>query len=122
MAGDAFFAKANKRKRTSSSGDRNGTFGKPRKSSDGKRGKHGLKKRRRDKDVDSQTSDSDFDAGGIIDELDLRGSDIDEKASGDEAENETAAQKRLRLAKLYLRSVKEDLGEYPYVQVPLMRA
>jgi ribosomal RNA-processing protein 9 len=110
MASDAFFAKANKRKRTSSSGGRNG-FTRPRGSSDGKRGKPMLKKRRHNEDIDSQTSDSNLDTGGIIDELDLRGSDIDEKASGDEAENETAAQKRLRLAKLYLQSVKEDLGE-----------
>src|ERR1700722_12669903 len=33
-----------------------------------------------------------------------------EEASGDEYEDETPAEKRLRLAKLYLESVKDDLG------------
>jgi len=108
MANDSFFAKANKRKRTASGG-RNGVFVKAHKSSDGKHGKPALKKRRHNEDLDSETSDN---AEGNIDDLDLRGSDIDEKASGEEDENETAAQKRLRLAKLYLQSVKEDLGKY----------
>lgn len=106
MANDRFFAKANKRKRTTPSGGRNGALIKSRKSSGGKHGKPVLKKH---EDLDSQSSD--LDAGGNIDDMDLRDPGIDEGISGDEDENETPAQKRLRLAKLYLQSVKEDLGE-----------
>ncbi|EIN14441.1 WD40 repeat-like protein [Punctularia strigosozonata HHB-11173 SS5] len=43
--------------------------------------------------------------------MDLRASDTDPGASGAEDEDETPAQKRLRLAKLYLESVKDDLAE-----------
>lgn len=109
MAGDAFFAKANKRKRPTSSG-RNGVQNRSRKPTTGKRTTPLQKKRKRDEELDSQHTDSDGDVGGNIDDLDLRESEIDEHASGEEDENETAAQKRLRLAKLYLQSVKDDLG------------
>jgi ribosomal RNA-processing protein 9 len=42
--------------------------------------------------------------------MDLRADD--EEPSGDEYEDETPAEKRLRLAKLYLESVKGSLGEF----------
>ncbi|TEB26796.1 WD40 repeat-like protein [Coprinellus micaceus] len=47
---------------------------------------------------------------GDIDDMDLR-ADEEEEQSGDEYENETPAEKRLRLAKLYLESVKGSLAE-----------
>ena len=63
------------------------------------------KKRPADEELDSDRTDDD----GNIDDLDLRADDIPE-SSGDEDTVETPAQKRLRLAKLYLEGVKEDLG------------
>ncbi|KAI0038624.1 WD40 repeat-like protein [Auriscalpium vulgare] len=43
--------------------------------------------------------------------MDLRAEDVDPNESGEEDEDETPAEKRLRLAKLYLESVKEGLAE-----------
>lgn len=65
--------------------------------------------RRADEELDSdQTNDED----GGIEDMDLRArSDSDAHASGDEDEDETPAEKRLRLAQLYLNTVKEGLGE-----------
>lgn len=111
MAGDAFFAKANKRKRAPSSAARNGPVKKFRKPTGGKPTKNASTGKRRDEELDSQHTESDDNLGGDLDDLELRESDIDEHASGDEDENETAAQKRLRLAKVYLQGVKDDLGE-----------
>jgi ribosomal RNA-processing protein 9 len=59
-----------------------------------------------DEELESDVSDAE---GGGIDEMDLRAASEPE-GSGDEIEDETPAEKRLRLAKLYLESVKEDLG------------
>jgi hypothetical protein len=45
--------------------------------------------------------------------MELRVSDVDEHASaGEEDEKETPAEKRLRLARMYLEEVKEGLGEW----------
>ena len=52
--------------------------------------------------------------GGDIDDLDLRADEVDENESGEEDEDETPAEKRLRLARLYLESVKEGLGMFSY--------
>ena len=63
-----------------------------------------------DEELDSdQTNDED---GGGIDDLDLRPASDDDVGHDDDGEDkdETPAEKRLRLAKLYLQSVKEDLG------------
>ncbi|KAH8112385.1 WD40 repeat-like protein [Phellopilus nigrolimitatus] len=64
--------------------------------------------RRRDEELESDATQDD-DVGGI-DDLDLRASDTDPGVSGEEDELETPAEKRLRLAKVYLESVKEGLG------------
>ncbi|KIJ59913.1 hypothetical protein HYDPIDRAFT_32785 [Hydnomerulius pinastri MD-312] len=56
---------------------------------------------------DSDRTDDD-DEGGIVD-LSLR-ADIEPMSSGDEDVEETPAAKRLRLAKIYLKSVKEGLA------------
>lgn len=62
---------------------------------------------------------SDSDAGDALDfDEDLRASDIDEAEMREQAEieddeDESPAEKRLRLAKLYLESVKNDLGARP---------
>lgn len=68
----------------------------------------GARAKRRDEELDSDETDADG-AGGI-DELELRASDSDPGASGEEDDLETPAQKRLRLAKEYIESVKEGLG------------
>ncbi|KAJ7743941.1 WD40-repeat-containing domain protein [Mycena maculata] len=69
----------------------------------------GAKKRPADEELDSDRTDDD---GGDIDDLDLTADvDVDPGASGSEDDGETPADKRLRLAKLYLDSVKEGLAE-----------
>lgn len=62
------------------------------------------KKLVRDEDLSDQTD------GGDIDDMDLRTEEDDPGASGDEDDNETPADKRLRLAQLYLDSLKTSLG------------
>ncbi|TFY80355.1 hypothetical protein EWM64_g3654 [Hericium alpestre] len=47
-------------------------------------------------------------------DMDLRTEEVDANESGEEDEDETPAEKRLRLAKLYLDSVKEGLAEGEY--------
>jgi ribosomal RNA-processing protein 9 len=70
------------------------------------------KKRPRSRAEDEELdSDKTNDEGEEIDELELR-PPTDEETSGDEYQDETPAEKRLRLAKLYLDSVKEDLGTH----------
>lgn len=66
------------------------------------------KKKKKDEELDSdQTNDED----GGIDDLDLRHDlHAGPEDSGEEDEDETPAEKRLRLAQLYLDSVKEGLG------------
>ena len=67
------------------------------------------RKSRVDEELSDQTDDGD---DGGVDDMDLRANlDDDPGASGEEDENETPAEKRLRLAKLYLNSVKADLGD-----------
>ena len=68
--------------------------------------------------VDEELSDQTDEDVESVDDMELR-VDVDEEeglmGSGEEDENETPAEKRLRLARLYLDSVKEDLGESPFV-------
>ncbi|KDQ54176.1 hypothetical protein JAAARDRAFT_209609 [Jaapia argillacea MUCL 33604] len=64
------------------------------------------RKKRKDEELSSASGS---DVG--IEDLDLRAHEDDEEPSGDEIEDETPAEKRLRLAKLYLDSVKEGLRE-----------
>ncbi|KAG1743732.1 WD40 repeat-like protein [Suillus paluster] len=60
-----------------------------------------------DEELNSDRTDSE---GGGVDDIDLR-AEIEPETSGDEDEQETPAEKRLRLAKLYLESVKDGLAE-----------
>ncbi|KAL1760755.1 WD40-repeat-containing domain protein [Schizophyllum commune] len=109
---DAFFVsnKTRKRKRSGSAADASGKS----KKFAGKKGREPSssskqptnKAKRNDEELDSDRTDDE----GNIDDLDLRQSDGEER-SADEDENETPAEKRLRLAKLYLESVKEGLAE-----------
>ncbi|PCH37592.1 Rnu3ip2 protein [Wolfiporia cocos MD-104 SS10] len=66
-------------------------------------------KQRRDEELSDETQESD--AGGI-DELDLRAPDVNADAyeSDEEDTDETPAEKRLRLAKMYIDGVKQGLG------------
>lgn len=67
---------------------------------------------RRDEELDSDATHTD------IDDLDLRASDVDPAESdGEENANETPAAKRLRLAKIYLEGVKEELTLGPCYRV-----
>ncbi len=62
----------------------------------------------------SHTADEDLHSGGsgseALDDMDLRADEVDPNESGEEDVDETPAEKRLRLAKLYLESIKEGLG------------
>jgi ribosomal RNA-processing protein 9 len=120
---DSFFAasKPRKRKRSTSGHDGNsGAVGTSKKFArrDGKPGGnrnavkvHGIQKKKGKKADEELDSDQTNEEDGGIDDLDLRhGSDLGQEASGDEDEDETPAEKRLRLAQLYLESVKEGLG------------
>jgi ribosomal RNA-processing protein 9 len=116
---DAFFAtsKPRKRKRPTTDAPTGSAKKISRKSqlnggpsgSKGVSGNARKKSRLRDEELDSDhTNEED---AMDIDNLELRASD-EEEGSGDEDENETPAEKRLRLAKMYLESVKEGLGEW----------
>ncbi|KAG8216000.1 WD40-repeat-containing domain protein [Butyriboletus roseoflavus] len=108
---DAFFA-SKKRKRPSSSSstkkqphrdDKSSRLSK----SNGVQPKSKSKKPRRDEELDSDRTDQD---DAAIDDLDLHADD-EPDSSGDEDIDETPAEKRLRLAKLYLQNVTEGLAE-----------
>ena len=69
------------------------------------------KRKARDEELASDATDDGGDVGiGAIDDMDLRADEADPGASGEEDEAEAPAEKRLRLARLYLDSVKEGLG------------
>ena len=62
--------------------------------------------------ADEELSDQTDEGEGDIDDMDLRADvDLDDHVSGEEDEDETPAEKRLRLAKLHLENVKMGLGE-----------
>ncbi|KAG5644834.1 hypothetical protein DXG03_007559 [Asterophora parasitica] len=79
--------------------------------------KHGSAKvngvqKKKGRAADEELSDQTDEGEGGIDDMDLRGDlDVDTGESGEEDQDETPAQKRLRLAKLYLESVKEGLAD-----------
>ncbi|RDX44612.1 WD40 repeat-like protein [Lentinus brumalis] len=125
---DAFFASTKNRKRkratsrdagpsTSRGGARGGTKQTGRKQAS----KPKTAKRTADEELSDETPD-DNDREGI-DDMDLRAPDVDPDAyeSAEEDEDETPAQKRLRLAKLYLDNVKEGLslaeGEFDAAEI-----
>ena len=62
----------------------------------------------------ARTADEDLHSDGsesvALEDMDLRADEVDPNESGEEDAGETPAEKRLRLAKLYLQSVREDLG------------
>jgi ribosomal RNA-processing protein 9 len=65
---------------------------------------------------DEELSDATEDGRGLggVDDMDLRASDEDPYRSGSENENETPAEKRLRLAQMYIEGVKTSLAEGEY--------
>lgn len=81
----------------------------------------GPKRRAGDEELSDETQDED---DGDVDDMDLRAPDVDPNAyeSDEEDEDETPAEKRLRLAKLYLDGVKEGLGLGAYRMQFLCRA
>lgn len=119
---DVFFSapKNRKRKRTDSAGPRKtartstSTFktsssfksGRPQSNTKSK----GKSKGPRDEELESDATDGA--EGGGVDDMDLRADAVDPNESGEEDEEETPAEKRLRLAKLYLESVKDGLGAF----------
>jgi len=66
----------------------------------------------RDEELSDATEDDRGPEG--VDDMDLRASDEDPYQSGSENENETPAEKRLRLAQIYLEGVKTSLAEGEY--------
>ncbi|KAH7908232.1 WD40 repeat-like protein [Hygrophoropsis aurantiaca] len=80
----------------------------------------GKSKQKRDEELDSDHTDDEVGAGGI-DDLELRADPIDPGLSGDEDEEETPAQKRLRLAQIYLEGVREGIaradGEFDAAEI-----
>ncbi|TBU38033.1 WD40-repeat-containing domain protein [Dichomitus squalens] len=126
---DSFFAtsKNRKRKRSGTKDAGPSSSKKPARGVKGKGRKHDIngtasKKRAA---ADEELSDETQDDGDreAIDDMDLRAPDVDPNAyeSGEEDEDETPAQKRLRLAKLYLDSVKHGLsladGEFDAAEI-----
>jgi len=116
---DPFFATSSrKRKRPSSSS----STPIPRKKPATTNGKFGSKKpsgaQQSKKRIarDEELSDATEDGHGLegVDDMDLRVSDEDPYQSGSENENETPAEKRLRLARMYLEGVKTSLAEGEY--------
>ncbi|KAI6096342.1 WD40 repeat-like protein [Pisolithus croceorrhizus] len=115
---DPFFAtsKSKKRKRSTTTGHATRKIARKEKGPQRVNGslatkpKPGKQKRVEDEELVSDRTDED---GVDIGDLDLRADDIPE-TSGDEDVDETPAEKRLRLAKLYLDTVKEGLAEGDY--------
>ncbi|KAF7298181.1 WD-REPEATS-REGION domain-containing protein [Mycena chlorophos] len=100
---DAFFASSKARKRKRAPGAQ--LSRKLQRKDTGKGAPRPRSKRSADEELDSDhTNDA-----GDIDDLDLQ-EQVDDVGSGDE-DDETPAEKRLRLAQLYLDSVKEGLAE-----------
>ncbi|KAF8463760.1 WD40-repeat-containing domain protein [Gautieria morchelliformis] len=102
---EAFFASTRKKRKRP-----------PQSSATAKNSARPRKAPRRDEELDSDATHSD------IADLDLRASDVDSGESDrEENPNETPAAKRLRLAKIYLDSVKEGLtvaeGEYDAAEI-----
>ncbi|KAG6877174.1 hypothetical protein C0992_010647 [Termitomyces sp. T32_za158] len=115
---DAFFTSSKPRKRKRVDSGAKGNFGSTAKFS--RKGqpqglaKHGSSKvngvqKKKRRVADEELSDHTDEGEGGIDDMDLRAEEEDVGASGEEDDEETPAEKRLRLAKLYLESVKESL-------------
>lgn len=111
-ADNATYSRPSKFPRTSKQPPRSSVTNKAESSNSNANARKSKRQRALDEELESDgLGDGGDDAGiGAIDNMDLRASDSDPGASGEEDEDETPAEKRLRLAKLYLESVKEDLG------------
>jgi hypothetical protein len=102
---DSFFAtKTRKRKRVTLKDSGPSSSKKVLKTSNGRISANGKGK--------SRAADEELEGSGseALDDLDLRADEVDPNESGEEDAGETPAEKRLRLAKLYLESIREDLG------------
>ena len=115
---DAFFAsnKSRKRKRPTSSRDAGPSTSSKTKTKRPTTGGHKkaptsqpTRKRTADEELSDETHDDGDDREGI-DDMDLRAPDVDQDAYESADEDESPAQKRLWLAKLYLDSVKQGLS------------
>ncbi|KXN91546.1 hypothetical protein AN958_00532 [Leucoagaricus sp. SymC.cos] len=96
---DSFFASSKSRKR--------------------KRTQNETAKKAKKQKLDEELSEQSSKEWGDIDDMDLRAEEPDPNASGDEDKDETPAEKRLRLAQLYLDTVKESLadGEFDAAEI-----
>ncbi|TDL20663.1 WD40 repeat-like protein [Rickenella mellea] len=124
---DSFFVSSKTRKRKRSSQDASSSkkvngkpVAKPRKLGSAPRGTaNGKAKLTRKNDEELESDATDEDGLGVgIDDMELRAED-EEYVSAEEDERETPAQKRLRLAQIYLDSVKEGLadGEFDAAEI-----
>jgi ribosomal RNA-processing protein 9 len=105
---DSFFAtKSRKRKRVTVKDTGPSSSKKVLKTSNGRRVSTSGKGKARAADEDLRSDGSESVA---LEDMDLRADAVDPNESGDEDAGETPAEKRLRLAKLYLQSVREGLG------------
>ncbi|KAI9458507.1 WD40 repeat-like protein [Boletus coccyginus] len=104
---DAFFASKKRKRPTSTRKHPHKDKSSRPSKSNGVQLKSRPKKRQVDEELDSNGTDLD---DAAIGDLDLRADDEPE-SSGDEDIDETPAEKRLRLAKVYLQSVTEGLAE-----------
>ena len=104
---DSFFAtKTRKRKRVTLKDSGPSSSKKVLKTSNGRISANGKgKSRAADEELHSEGSGPE-----ALDDLDLRADEVDPNESGEEDAGETPAEKRLRLAKLYLESIREGLG------------
>ena len=102
-----------RRSTTSHSQEGTGKKNKKKTTVNGVHHQHKRIKPRIDEELSDRTDDEGDGGSSGVDDMDLRVNldDEDPGASGEEDENETPAEKRLRLARLYLESVKVDLGE-----------
>ncbi|KAH9988121.1 WD40 repeat-like protein [Russula compacta] len=105
---DSFFAtKTRKRKRMASKDSGPSSSKKVPKTSNGRVSAKGKgKARATEEDLHSGGSGSE-----ALDDMDLRADEVDPNESGDEDAGETPAEKRLRLARVYLESLKEDIAD-----------
>ncbi|KNZ72506.1 hypothetical protein J132_02933 [Termitomyces sp. J132] len=124
---DAFFtsSKPRKRKRTDSGAKGSSSRSAIKSSRKGppqglaKHGSSKVNNVQKTKLADEELSEHTDEGEGGIDDMDLRAEEEDLGASGEEDDEETPAEKRLRLAKLYLESVKESLadGEFDAAEI-----
>lgn len=97
------------KKRIATGSNSNAVSSTKQRSGGGGGGAGGGKKQRVERDESISGSDSDDDGGGPGDEDEFNG--LSDESSGSEAEGETAADRRMRLAERYLDNVKQEVDE-----------